>query len=162
MSRLDSVIRRLQAQRACLDHAVSMIAGKAGVALEMGLGNGRTFDHLRSRLPGREIYVFEREVRAHPDCVPDPAYLFLGDMRETIKDAAVRLAGQACMVHADIGTGDEDRNRQFAAWLGGAVTPLLAPDAVLVCDQKLVNFSGHELSLPEEVSPGRYFMYKIK
>ena len=55
MSRLDSFIRRLVAQRACLDHAAQLIGGLDGAVLELGLGNGRTYDHLRSLFPGREI-----------------------------------------------------------------------------------------------------------
>ena len=60
MSRLDSFIRRLAAQRACLDRAAALIDEIDGPVLEFGLGNGRTFDHLRERLPGRAIFVFER------------------------------------------------------------------------------------------------------
>ncbi len=67
MSRLDSVIRRLQAQRACLNKAAGLVGGLPGAVLELGLGNGRTFDHLREILPGREIFVLEREVAAHTD-----------------------------------------------------------------------------------------------
>ncbi|MGH6887075.1 MAG: class I SAM-dependent methyltransferase, partial [Geminicoccales bacterium] len=47
MSRLDSFIRRLEAQRACLDLAAARIADLPGPVLELGLGNGRTYDHLR-------------------------------------------------------------------------------------------------------------------
>ena len=61
MSRLDSFIRRLQAQRACLNEAVAQIRGVEGFVLELGLGNGRTFDHLREICPDREIYVFDRD-----------------------------------------------------------------------------------------------------
>jgi hypothetical protein len=82
VSRLDSAIRRLEAQRACLDHAVALIADLDGIVLELGLGNGRTFDHLRERLPGREVYVFERHVAAHPACVPACDHLILGDVRD--------------------------------------------------------------------------------
>ena len=71
MSRLDSFIRRLKAQRACLTHAAQAIGNDEGTVLELGLGNGRTYDHLRECLPERDIFVFEREVRAHPDCIPD-------------------------------------------------------------------------------------------
>ena len=67
MSRLDSFIRRLEAQRACLDRAAALVAGLAGPVLELGLGNGRTYDHLRALLPGRDIFVFERAVSAHPE-----------------------------------------------------------------------------------------------
>ena len=89
MSRLDSAIRRLQAQRACLDTAAGMITGMPGVVLELGLGNGRTFDHLRSRLPERDIYVFDRQVAAHPDCIPRDDHLFLGDLAETLPRACL-------------------------------------------------------------------------
>jgi hypothetical protein len=84
MSRLDSVIRRLQAQRACLARAAALIRDLPGPVLELGLGNGRTYDHLRETLPAREIFVFEREVAAHPDCVPPADHLLLGDIHDTL------------------------------------------------------------------------------
>ena len=59
MSRLDSMIRRLMAQRACLDAVTEMIRTLPGPILEIGLGNGRTYDHLRKRLPERSIFVFD-------------------------------------------------------------------------------------------------------
>jgi len=59
MSRLDSFIRRLEAQRQCLNHCAGLIAEVDGPILEVGLGNGRTFDHLREIFPSREIFVFE-------------------------------------------------------------------------------------------------------
>ena len=65
MSRLDSVIRRLAAQRACLEAAARLIAELPGPVLEVGLGNGRTFDHLREILPGREIFALDRRIAAH-------------------------------------------------------------------------------------------------
>ena len=55
MSRLESFIRRLQAQQACLDDDAAQVAQRPGVIFELGLGNGRTYDHLRARLPGRDI-----------------------------------------------------------------------------------------------------------
>ena len=60
MSRLDSFIRRLEAQRACLGFVAGQIRDVAGPVLEFGLGNGRTYDHLRELLPERDIFVFER------------------------------------------------------------------------------------------------------
>ena len=91
MSRLDSFIRRLEAQRACLELAADLVAGLDGEVLELGLGNGRTYDHLRKLFPHRKIYVCERTVAAHPDCVPPPELLLLGDMRETLPAAAPGL-----------------------------------------------------------------------
>src|SRR5713101_3249826 len=106
MSRLDSFIRRLEAQRACLDRAAELIGGLDGVVLELGLGNGRTYDHLRALFPHREIYVCERRVAAHPDCVPPPERLILGDMRVTLTAARDRLGGRVALAHLDVGTGD--------------------------------------------------------
>ena len=57
MSRLDSVLRRLNAQRDGLNWATAATAGLAGDALEVGLGNGRTYDHLKELMPERRIWV---------------------------------------------------------------------------------------------------------
>ena len=48
MSRLDSFIARMQAQRDCLNYLKPVIAAVPGPILEVGLGNGRTYDHLRT------------------------------------------------------------------------------------------------------------------
>ena len=101
MSRLDSFIRRLEAQRACLELAADLIAGLDGEVLELGLGNGRTYDHLRKLFPHRKIYVCERAVAAHPDCVPPSALLLLGDMRETLPAVRARLADRVVLAHLD-------------------------------------------------------------
>src|SRR5689334_15757612 len=97
MSRLDSFIRRLEAQRACLDQAARLIEGLPGNVLEFGLGNGRTYDHLRERLPDREIYVFERQIAAHPACIPPADHLFLGDFLDTLPRAGVQLGAHTVL-----------------------------------------------------------------
>ena len=56
MSRLERFILRLKAQRNCLDAAAALLAGLDGPILELGLGSGRTYDHLRDRFPDREIF----------------------------------------------------------------------------------------------------------
>ena len=90
MTRLDSVIRRLTAQRDLLDWAAGEI-DPGGLVLELGLGNGRTYDHLRDRLPGREIYVFERSPAAHPSCMPADSYMIVGDIFDTLPDFTRRF-----------------------------------------------------------------------
>ena len=158
MSRLDSVIRRLTAQRACLGLAASLIEGLDGHVLELGLGNGRTFDHLREILPGREIFCFDRQVAAHPDCIPDPDHLFLGELEATLPQAVARLGARAALVHVDIGSGDEATSRRLGAWLAGRLPSLLAPGAVLISDQPLPQPDWRTLELPEGVRQGRYFL----
>lgn len=160
MSRLDSVIRRLTAQRACLDLAASVIADVRGPVAELGLGNGRTYDHLRSVLPEREIFVFEREVRAHPDCVPDAEHLYLGDLRETLLAAAERLDGRVALLHSDIGTGDPAETAALVAQILPALVKLLGGGAVVVSDQPLDHEALAPSPLPDGVQEGRYFLYR--
>ncbi len=160
MSRLDSFIRRLEAQRACLDFACAAIADLPGPVLELGLGNGRTFDHLRERLPGRAIFVFERDPKPHPDCWPDPDRLIVGDLADTLPRAAARLPAPAALVHADLGTGDAAHNARLAAWLSRMLPPLLAAGGLVVADQELGAPTLEPLPPPPPVQPGRYFLYR--
>ena len=162
LSRLDSVIRRLEAQRACLDLAARAIRDHEGTVLELGLGNGRTYDHLRERLPDREIIVFEREVRAHPDCIPDADHLVLGSIEETLPTFAEHHRGEAILVHSDIGTGEAERNRQLAAWLADALPPLLRPGAWVAADQTLNATLFEAQPLPAGVAADRYFLYRYQ
>jgi hypothetical protein len=159
MSRLDSFIRRLEAQRACLEYAAAQIRDLRGPVLELGLGNGRTYDHLRELLPEREIFVFERAVNAHPDCIPDPAHLILGDVRATLPRARQRLPGPAALAHLDVGTGDAARNAELAAWLSHALPPLLAPGAWVASDQILRAPALTAQPPPTGIAPERYFLY---
>jgi hypothetical protein len=160
MSRLDSAIRRLHAQRDCLNALADVIAGVDGVVFELGLGNGRTFDHLRSLMPARDIYAFEREVRAHPDCIPDADHLFEGDFSETLPAVAARFEGAVALIHADVGSGDVAASKALAAWLKDVVPPFLAPGGVLACDQDLTGIGLDPLALPDGVPEGRYFLYR--
>jgi len=160
VSRLDSFIRRLEAQRACLDHAASLIAGLDGAVLELGLGNGRTYDHLRELFPSRDIYVCERQVAAHPDCVPPPERLILGDMRETLPAARARFERGVALAHLDAGTGDAAANRVLAAALIPLVVPLLCAGAVLVSDPPFDRADLELLPLPEGIALGRYHLYR--
>lgn len=161
MSRLDSFIRRLEAQRACLDLAADAIGAQPGTVLELGLGNGRTYDHLRERLPARDIIVFEREVRAHPDCIPDDRHLVLGSIEETLPAFAERHPGEAVLVHSDIGTGDALRNQKLAAWLADVLPSLLKPGAWLAADQAIPGSGLVAEPLPAGIAADRYFLYRF-
>jgi hypothetical protein len=160
MNRLDSFIRRLEAQRACLDRAAQLIRGLDGFVLELGLGNGRTYDHLRSLFPDRAIYVCERRVAAHPDCVPPPEMLILGDMRETLTAARDRLGGRVAFAHFDVGTGDAAANQVLAVQLTPIVAPLLCGGAVLASDPAIDCPDLEPLPLPDGIAAGRYHLYR--
>jgi len=160
MSRLDSAIRRLEAQRACLGFAAAAIRDLPGPVVELGLGNGRTYDHLRDLLPGREIFAFDRQVAAHPDCVPDAAHMILGDFADTVPGAAARLGARAALIHADIGSGDKAATKALAAYLAPMLAALTAPGGFLVTDQPMAAPGLVALDPPDGVAPGRYFIYR--
>lgn len=160
MSRLDSFIRRLEAQRACLERAAALIGSVPGPILELGLGNGRTFDHLREILPDRDVFVFEREIAAHPDCVPAPDRLILGDLRETLPAARARFSGSAALAHLDVATGEAAASRMLAAALAPLIAPLMRHGAVVVSEPPLAVPGWEALAVPEGVRPGRYHLYR--
>ena len=89
----------MEAQRACLNFAADVLGAVPGPVLELGLGNGRTYDHLRDLFPERRIFVFERKVQAHPDCIPPDDDLFLGDFRETLPSAMARMGEKLSLIH---------------------------------------------------------------
>ena len=160
MSRLDSFIRRLEAQRTCLGRAAALIGDLDGCVLELGLGNGRTYDHLRELFPERDIFVCERQIAAHPRCVPPPERLLLGDMRDTLPAARARLGGRVALAHFDAGSGETAANRALAAVLAPHIAELLCAGGVLVSDPPIAAADLEPLPLPDGVPPGRYHLYR--
>jgi hypothetical protein len=160
VSRLDSFIRRLEAQRACLDLAARLIQGLEGDVLELGLGNGRTYDHLRQLFPDRKIYVCERSVAAHPDCVPPAELLLFGDMRDTLQHARKLLANRVVLAHLDPGTGDLAASQALATELAPLIAPLLRPNGMLVSEPAIAGEGLSLIALPAGVLPGRYHLYR--
>ncbi len=161
MSRLDSFIRRLEAQRACLGLAADLIRDLPGPVLELGLGNGRTYDHLRELMPRRQIYVFERELAAHPDSIPPGEFLIMGDCRETLPKLRDRFAGSAALAHIDTGMGDDAESHRLAAEIAPLLAPLLRPGAVVVSEPPMTQRGWAALPLPEGVREGRYHMWRV-
>ena len=161
MSRLDSFIARMQAQRDCLNFLKPKIDALPGHILEVGLGNGRTYDHLRDLFPGRDIYVFERKVVAHPDCIPPDNRLFLGEARESIPKAAQHLGATAALIHTDLGTGDHQANMAMGEWLGPALDALVGPGGYVLANQPLDVARWQRLPEPPGVPKDRYFLYRV-
>ena len=157
MSRLESTIRRLSAQRDILDEISARLAGMNGPVVELGLGNGRTYDHLRQRLPERRIIAFDRALAAHRSSTPPEGDLVLGEIRDT----AARFAGiGAALVHADIGTGYEELDLVTLTWLPQLVVDLLAPTGLAASGLPLEHPALASLPLPPGVREGRYFVYR--
>jgi hypothetical protein len=157
MSRLESFIRRVCAQRSVLDHVVALVSTLQGPVLELGLGNGRTYDHLREKLPGRRIIAFDRALVAHSSCVPSAENLVLGEIRET----ASRFAGAGgALVHADIETGYDAVDAETAAWLTDLVPSLLMEGGIVASGLKLESAALDALPVPADVPADRYFLYR--
>lgn len=153
MSRLESAIARLQAQKVLLEAGLGRIGGRAGCVFEVGLGNGRTYDHLRTLAPDREIYVFERCVRAHFSCVPPADFLVEGDAVESLRGWR---GEKALLCHIDIGSGRAEMDREVVEALEGVLPGVLRAGAIVIHDQPL-QFEGLEgLPLPAGVAEGRY------
>jgi hypothetical protein len=160
MSRLDSFIRRLLAQRACIDHAAVLLAKVPGPVLELGLGNGRTYDHLRERFPGRAIFVFDHELAAHPSSRPDEAHFIQGDFRETLKTALPRIGAKAALAHCDIGSHSVEASRALGAAIAPLLAPLMAKGGLVLGDQPMAQPGWTALPLPDGLEAGRYHMYR--
>ncbi|MBL8701809.1 MAG: hypothetical protein JNK67_25730 [Alphaproteobacteria bacterium] len=159
MSRLDSFIRRLEAQRLCLDWAVSSLDAP-GAVLELGLGNGRTYDHLRERIAGgRPIYAFDRHLAAHPACVPPAETLCLGELRETLPAFAAKRVPVA-LAHADLGSGDAAATAALAAWLGPMLARVVGDGGLVLSDQPLDAPQLRRVEPPAGVPADRYFVYR--
>ncbi len=153
MSRLDSFIRRMTAQRDILDDLAARLDGVPGPILEFGFGNGRTYDHLRERCPDRRVIVFESVLVPDLPLLPPPADLVLGDIRDT----ASRLGdGTAAMIHADIETGRAEVDAGLAAWLPALVARLLVPGGVAASGAPLDDPRLAPMPLPGGIAPGRY------
>jgi S-adenosyl-L-methionine methyltransferase len=158
MSRLDSFIRRLVAQRDILNHVANDLPLPAeGAILELGLGNGRTFNHLREIFPGRRIIAFDRALGAHGSSIPDEGNLILGEIRDT---AAAFAGTGAALVHADIGTGYPEKDAVTLTWLPQLVVALLARDGVALSGLPLDLPGLTPLPLPPGIAEDRYFLYR--
>ncbi len=161
LSRLEKLYYRLEAQQVCLAWAFAQIADKPGVVFELGLGHGRTFDHIRKHLPGREIFVFDREVDAYLDCRPDPAQLILGDIADTLPEAKARFGGRVILAHSDVGSYPAEHNARIAQVVSANLAPVLADGALILSDLPLTITNTTRLPVPSGAREDRYNIYRF-
>lgn len=161
LTRLDKLRLRLEAQNACLGWAFEKIATTPGIVFELGLGHGRTYDHLRTYLPERDIYVFDREIDCYEDCTPPADRMFLGNIDETLRAAAARFPNKAILIHSDMGSYTEAHNSAMSALLDRRLPATLAPGAIVVSDLPLAMAGATALPLPAGAREGRYFLYRM-
>lgn len=149
-SLLDRMIDRMTVQRNALAWAEREVAGRDGLVLEVGLGKGRTFDHLRHLFPPRDILVFDMWVRVPPELTPDEDRLFVGDFKETMPAAAERFGRCARLAHADFGSTDRNHDAAQAAWLAPLIDALVLPGGVVLSDRPLDRPNWTRLDLPPD------------
>lgn len=163
-TRLERFIARVVGQRSCIDAAAQRTRALAGNVWEVGLGNGRTYDHLRDRFADRDVIVFDRQVMAHPDCIPPADMVRLGDFRDTIVAELGRSAGKVAVIHADIGNGSVTESRALGRWLTPLFVQALAPGGCLVGDQPMEDAALEPIALADigatDMPADTYFLYR--
>jgi len=153
-------IRRLMAQRACLERAADLAAQLPGPALQLGLGDGSAFDHLREILRRREIIVFDAGPVSSPiPDAPEPNERIPGDPRETLPRHWDRLKRSVALVHLNFPVTDQPR---LAGELAPLIAPILRPGAVVVSEKPLELPGWEALPPPEGVREGRHYLYRAK
>jgi len=157
MSRLDSMRRRLSAQIDGLNWAAEQVRSLDGDVLELGLGNGRTYDHLREVLPDRRIWVIDRVLQPHPSCVP-PAENFLQGEADDMLANLAKMETKCALAHYDFGFGVKDLDVAEGARLSPLIAALMVPGGLVVSQQPLVGLI--QISGPDTIDPERYLFYR--
>lgn len=160
MSRLDSFIRRMTSQKILLEFLVDKVNQIEGPVLELGLGNGRTYDHLREIYPNKEIFVFDFAMECHPSCAPDADHMILGNIRDTLAFCAPRVGALAAFAHIDIGSSDPTNDLAIAAWLSPLMNERMATGGFILTALELDLSNFEKLEKPEGIHPGRYHIYR--
>ena len=165
-SALERLAARLIAQRAYLAEAARLIASIPGPVFEIGLGKGRTYDHLRRLLPGRAIYCFDREHHAPPEESPPAEFLVLGEIQSTLPALAKRLGTKAALAHCDIGTRKPARDMEFARYLAAALPEVMAPGGIVIGDRpmespRLSPLPAPDFMRPEGIAVWPYYLYRV-
>lgn len=150
------MLARLETQKAALEFAAAQIDRIPGPVLEIGLGKGRTWSHLRMLLPDRRIFAFDREVHAPAAAMPDPDDLVLGDFEETLQ--AFSPPSPAALAHADFGSEDPVRDRETAAIISAALPSLVASHGIIAADRELPSPKLENIAFTGRPFP--YFLYR--
>lgn len=157
MSRLDSMLRRLAAQRDGLNWAARKTEAIQGDVIDLGLGNGRTYDHLREILPNRRIWVIDRVLQCHPSCTPPEADFLQGEAEPMLRKLG-QSGARIALAHYDFGFGIKEKDVAEAAALSPAIAAVMQPGGLIVSGQPLVGFE--QIAGPDTIAPDRYLFYR--
>lgn len=150
----------MTAQRDCLNYAAGLIRHIPGIVFEFGLGNGRSYDHLREILPTREIYVFDRRVASFPSCTPPEDHMFIGEIAHTLTNASKLFGKKVALLHNDFGTSDREKYQELIHTISPLLGPIMLPGALIVSNIPFYIDSWEKIPEPSGVKPGRYFLYR--
>jgi hypothetical protein len=156
MSRLESFRRRLTAQIDGINWAIEQTRDIQGDILEMGLGNGRTYDHLRENAD-RRIWVIDRVLQCHPSCVPPEEDFLLGEADDTLAELAKNNA-QIAFANYDFGFGVKEKDVEEGGRLSPLIKAVMVPGGMVVSQQPLIGFT--QISGPDTIVGDRYHFYR--
>lgn len=165
-SALERFAARLIAQRAYLADAARRIAAVPGPVFEIGLGKGRTYDHLRRLLPDRAIYCFDRELHAPPEESPPAEFLVIGEIQARLPALAQRLGAKAALAHCDIGTRKPERDTAFARYLAAALPDAMVEGGIVLGDRpmespRLAALPAPVFARPDGIAAWPYYLYRV-
>lgn len=155
MSRLESFRRRLTAQIDGINWAIEQTKNVEGDILEMGLGNGRTYDHLRE-YSDRRIWVIDRILQCHPSCVPPKADFLKGEADEMLKKLA-HDGTKIAFAHYDFGFGDKAQDIENGKRLSKLIKEVMTPGGIVASQEPMENFT--RIKGPDTIAPDRYLFY---
>lgn len=158
MSRLESMRRRLTAQIDGLNWAAADIAPREGDVVELGLGNGRTYDHLREVMPERRIWVVDRQMQAHSSCVPPARDYLEGDAIAMLR-RIVDGGHSVILAHYDLSKGVPEEDAAQAASIAPLLERLVTPGGLVISGQELPRL--RRIDGPGLIDPDRYFFYRV-
>ena len=84
----------------------------------------------------------------------------LGEFAETLVAAATNLSKSAVLVHADIGSRDQNQTDRTRAIVASSILSLMQPKGLVIADRPILNPDLAAIELPRCVPPGRYYMYR--
>ncbi len=131
-----------------------------GPVFELGLGNGRTFDHIRTLLPERKILVFDKKSTLGLKPRPVAENLIIGDVRKTLPEHLAEQSQRAVLIHNDLGNGTEEEGVEMCEWLSPLVEQSAAPGCVVVTNSALQLNGWRQITIPEPHAWNRYFIYQ--
>lgn len=164
-SRLERMIARLVTQRALLNHVAERVDARPGPILEIGLGKGRTYTHLKKLFPDRRIWAFDFEIHAPAHSQPPAAAVFLGDFRESLQSCWATIDAAPVFMHADIGTESRKADAALARFVGAVAAEKLSPGGYLLGDRDmaadgLASVAPPDVPLPDGIAPWPYFLLR--